>query len=350
MKRLYGLDVFRFIAAFSVIFFHYCFLGVIEGYYNSSVFNEVFFWGYFGVDIFFILSGFVILISTEKKNSGISFFLSRLKRIYPILILCSFVTMGTGLILGGDLKPMLPKFFNSLTFMSDFWNGELLTAVHWTLMVEIRFYILVAIVKQTKLWDKHKYKILLSWILFAIANKYMIHNDLLDKIFELQYSFHFVAGILLYLFFVKKEKAYEMLPIFALSIAMIFSRMSGYLSFIKDYKYAKLSFTNFDVLFFIILILAIFTYLTHTDKYLISKKFSITLGALSYPIFLLHGDFGFFIKREIFLNLSQKHAIFRCEPFIVVIELICVLILAYLILLISEKMLSLFKKKSSGGN
>lgn len=348
MKRLYSLDVFRFFAAFSVVFFHYCFLGVVEGYYSSSVFNQVFFWGYFGVDIFFILSGFVILISTEKKKNGLSFFLSRLKRIYPILILCSLVTIITGLILGGDLKPMLPKLFNSLSFMGDFWNGELLTAVHWTLMVEMRFYVLVAIVMQTKLWKKHKYKIMLSWILLAIANKYMINSSLLDKIFELQYSFHFVAGIIIYLFFIKKEKSYEMLPIFSLSIAMIFSRMAGYLSFIKDYKYSEIVFTNFDVLFFIILILAILTYITHTDKYLISKKFTTTLGAISYPVFLLHGDLGFFIKREIFLNLSSKYAIFNCEPFIVVIELVCVILLSYFILQISEKMLSLLKKVCGG--
>ena len=345
MKRIYGLDVFRFFAAFAIIFFHYCFLGVVEGYYSTSVFNQVFFWGYFGVDVFFILSGFVILISSEKHNSSISFLWSRLKRIYPILILCSLITMITGLILGGDLQPMLPKLFNSLSFVSDFWNGELLTAVHWTLMVEIRFYILVAIIKKIKIWDKHKYKVLSSWILFAILNNFVLKNDLIDKIFELQYSYHFTIGILLYLFFVKKERMYEMLPISSISIFMIFRRMTGYLSFIKDYKYSQLSYTNFDVLFFIIIIFAVLIYLINTNKYFISKKFSLMLGGISYPIFLLHGDLGFFIKREISLNLSNKCSLLRSELFIIIIELILVLIISYLIMLITQKMSSLCKKR-----
>lgn len=350
MKRLYGLDIFRFIASFGVIFFHFCFLGVIEGYYSQRLFNPIFFWGYFGVDIFFIISGFVILISAEKKNSAWSFLKSRMKRIYPVLILTSFVTIITGLILGGSLNEMLPKFFNSLVFISDFWDGSLLTAVHWTLVIEVKFYILVAITKKLKIWANHKYLIMVFWLFFAFINMYLLKLEILNDIFILEYSCHFVIGILLYLFFIKKERSYSMLPICSFAIWMLYRRMAGYLSFVKDYLYNEIPYTNFDILFFIIIILSVIIFLINCKDVPINKKLAIKLGTISYPIYLIHGDLGFFIKREIFLNLSTKYSIFRNEYFIVFIEIILVLLTAYIIVLITEKGGSLLKKIRGGRN
>ena len=66
-----SIQFLRFIAAF-LVFIHHIY--VIQGVETSL--------GYRGVDLFFVVSGFVIYIVTEKENKN--FFLNRLIRIVPM--------------------------------------------------------------------------------------------------------------------------------------------------------------------------------------------------------------------------------------------------------------------------
>ena len=60
--------------------------------------EEIFFFGFLGVDIFFVISGYVITLtlhkeySKDKKIKIISFYLRRIKRLFPSLICCIFFT------------------------------------------------------------------------------------------------------------------------------------------------------------------------------------------------------------------------------------------------------------------
>jgi peptidoglycan/LPS O-acetylase OafA/YrhL len=69
--RLQWLDYARFCAAFSVLSFHYLFMGATNGKIRSiSGFDPlggIAAYGYLGVDIFFIISGFVIIYSASEN-------------------------------------------------------------------------------------------------------------------------------------------------------------------------------------------------------------------------------------------------------------------------------------------
>ena len=95
-KRIPGLDLARFLAALGILAYHFCFIGVIEGFYAWDVFMPVAFWGELGVDIFFIISGFVILFSIENKRTASQFLSGRIIRVYPAFIICSVLTMIIG--------------------------------------------------------------------------------------------------------------------------------------------------------------------------------------------------------------------------------------------------------------
>ena len=80
-ERIRGLDGLRTLALFGVLLFH-MFPQKVSG-------------GYFGVIIFFVISGFLTAYSTVKKGrvSILSYYAKRMERIYPALILMLFISI-----------------------------------------------------------------------------------------------------------------------------------------------------------------------------------------------------------------------------------------------------------------
>ena len=84
-ERYYEIDLLRFLAAVGVMLFHYTFRGYAADDLSPLEFPllaEVFKYGSLGVDLFFIISGFVILLTAYNRDA-VSFTISRIIRIYP---------------------------------------------------------------------------------------------------------------------------------------------------------------------------------------------------------------------------------------------------------------------------
>ncbi|ELJ8480328.1 acyltransferase, partial [Vibrio cholerae] len=80
MKRNIILDLLRVLACLMVVFYHYFYYGPLVGQVAGKLMDSnIFAYGYLGVDIFFVISGFVIS-SSLKKNNIYSFFKARFKR------------------------------------------------------------------------------------------------------------------------------------------------------------------------------------------------------------------------------------------------------------------------------
>ncbi|MFW5387222.1 acyltransferase family protein, partial [Yersinia sp. 2542 StPb PI] len=77
----------RGIASLFVVFVHLKFL-INDTYAQKNLGDMLFSSGYFGVDLFFMISGFVIVYSTKNDNSIFSFSVKRLFKIYPVYIFC----------------------------------------------------------------------------------------------------------------------------------------------------------------------------------------------------------------------------------------------------------------------
>jgi peptidoglycan/LPS O-acetylase OafA/YrhL len=83
--RLLELDVFRGLAALAVVLFHYT--TVYERTYDHH--DEMLFdfsLGHYGVQLFFIISGFVIFMTLNRTKSALDFVVSRFSRLYPVRI------------------------------------------------------------------------------------------------------------------------------------------------------------------------------------------------------------------------------------------------------------------------
>ena len=96
--RYHEIGLLRFVAAFGVLLYQYVFRGYHHDHLSPvdyPLLGSIFQYGYLGVELFFIISGYVVLLSAYHKNVR-EFFLSRVIRLYPAFwiacTLCFIIT------------------------------------------------------------------------------------------------------------------------------------------------------------------------------------------------------------------------------------------------------------------
>ncbi|SMD20901.1 acyltransferase family protein [Lentzea albidocapillata] len=133
LKRFPALDGVRAIAALMVVFFHYG--------------GPQWLQGWLGVQIFFVLSGFLIttlLLREQARTGRISlrdFYRRRAFRILPVYLVVLLVT-AAGLLVAGQFwqNPLGRDFPLYLTFLNEFGHGGAY-GHSWSLGVEQKFYL-----------------------------------------------------------------------------------------------------------------------------------------------------------------------------------------------------------------
>lgn len=146
IRQVPGLDGLRGIAVAAVVLYH-AFPDRLPG-------------GFLGVDVFFVLSGFLItsLLLRERTATGrVSlkrFWLRRVRRILPMTLTALIVTTTIAGLIGGDTAVRLPEQFFSTAFFVNNWaqiamgqsyfadSAPSVTMHYWSLAVEEQFYLL----------------------------------------------------------------------------------------------------------------------------------------------------------------------------------------------------------------
>ena len=139
--RLYQLDIFRGIACLMVLLFHYT--SRYATVFNNEITTQLFDFKYggLGVDLFFIISGFVIFMSINKNKSPIQFITKRFTRLYPTFWICVIITFCIVSISDLDqYKRTLTDFMFNLTMVPDVFGAPRVDGVYWSLLPELVFY------------------------------------------------------------------------------------------------------------------------------------------------------------------------------------------------------------------
>ncbi len=158
-----GLDLVRFAAALLVVLYHYAFFawhepvgdtGLRAAIGTPAAFPRlvpVSWWGWVGVQIFFVISGLVICRSAERQSPA-AFLRSRVLRLVPALwvfaTLSLFVTL---LFSSAQPETLLAMYARSLVL---FPKGPWIDGVYWTLTIEAVFYA-VTLLLIAKGWFSH---------------------------------------------------------------------------------------------------------------------------------------------------------------------------------------------------
>ncbi len=192
-----NLQVLRGLAALLVVFHHSLTHFYIMGL-DWPVFEVIARYGFMGVDVFFVISGVVMAISTEKiqpgQRSGLNFMKKRFLRIFmgywPMLILAF-----------GVVFMYSPERFNEINWLGSVLlistrMNELLITPSWSLTYELLFYLLVGL---TVLWQlKYHLFLLLAVLVFIKVNSMPFGESQFLDIVLSPFIFEFLFGYYLW--------------------------------------------------------------------------------------------------------------------------------------------------------
>ena len=146
-ERQPSIDLLRFIAAMMVATMHWG-LEVgserYQGIYEVRIIGDLVKNGSFGVSIFFVISGFVI-IGTAQKYNAIEFIFARFIRLFPGLLISMLIVLIVGNHFIQPYEKPFTSFFHSIFLTYQVAGVQPLATLLWTLIIEIKFYIGVAI-------------------------------------------------------------------------------------------------------------------------------------------------------------------------------------------------------------
>ncbi|MGC9474340.1 acyltransferase family protein [Streptomyces sp. WG4] len=204
--RLRALDGLRLVAALMVAAYHYGGRGgaVAEAWGGSPArqfptLHGFFAYGCLGVQIFFVISGFVICMSGWGRSVA-SYCASRAARLLPAYwVAVVLVTAVFALpVVAYDAVSPSDALVN-LTMLQQPLGADRVLGVCWTLWVEVRFYALFALCVVLPGANRKRVVVFCAGWLLASALAEAAHEPLLDLVLMPEYAPFFIGGIGLYL-------------------------------------------------------------------------------------------------------------------------------------------------------
>ena len=152
-KRILELDALRAISCLNLLLFHFTYV-YANKYGFESPLGFSFPYGKYGVQLFFMLSGFVNAMTFVGKRSATDFMFARAIRIFPsywLVILVNVVLLSH---LPLFHTPSTGETIANLTTMPKLFGFENLEPVTWTLQIEMLFYATLIIMMLTNAFEK----------------------------------------------------------------------------------------------------------------------------------------------------------------------------------------------------
>jgi peptidoglycan/LPS O-acetylase OafA/YrhL len=282
--RFLELDALRGLAVLAVILFHYStkydqLFGHLQQPYPLD-----FKYGYFGVHLFFIISGFVIFMTIEKTGTIRMFAFKRFARLYPAYwfsVLLTFMVM-TLAALPGRLVSRRVLLVN-LTMFQGFLGFRDVDSAYWSLAIELAFYLLIALAACFK-WLKHAEIMGSLWLVLAVVlnlSGVTFQNPVIAqfKLFFLDYAAYFVLGMMFFKLHGRDHWRYHLVIGLALGYEVLFQ---GWL--------------NAGVMF---LFICIFHLMIHGKLGFLKHRAILFVGTISYSLYLVHQNLGYVLIRAL---------------------------------------------------
>jgi peptidoglycan/LPS O-acetylase OafA/YrhL len=305
--RYYEIDLLRFLAALAVVLFHFTFRGFHGDHLSPveyPVLGSVFKYGYMGVEFFFIISGYVVLLSAQGKTLS-QFFTSRVMRLFPaywvVCTLCFVVVRLFGPAVHAPgwsplLDAPLKGYLYSMTMLQSFFGVNSLDGVYWTLGYEISFYFLVAVLL-TFGWLRHLPWVLAGWLAYCALVGPTTAPTAFSLLLFPRYAPFFAAGMVFYLIQTHQAARWKLYGLLAAAFALgLRAALSRAAENAQNYHqpFSAAVVAGLFGLFFVVFLLIIYRKIN-----LGQASWAAFAGALTYPLYLAHHSMGYVVFQRL---------------------------------------------------
>lgn len=307
-QRILEIDLLRFVAAVAVVIFHWAFRGhAADGLtrMNYPGLEPAARYGYLGVELFFVISGFVILMSA-RSGSLRDFAVSRVVRLYPAFWFCCTLTFLVMVWFDPRAvpEPSVSQYLVNLTMFSGFLGVPSIDGAYWSLFVEMRFYLMVALVLALG-WMPHVERLLWIWLVIVVLQR-VVRTGPLWLVFNAEHAQLFIAGAVLYLV---HESGWTRSRVALLLGAVALVLRQGMLNIRDLTRHYGVEFSPVVVACVLIAIVGAMSLAATGRLAFIRTRWWLPLGAITYPLYLLHQNLGY-IAFDRWIDAASRHALF----------------------------------------
>ncbi len=226
-NQMGSIELLRGIASLMVCWFHLS-RGTSFFLPEGNWIRESGKWGYAGVHVFFVISGFIIPYSMHVKKYIISdfwvFLKKRIVRIEPpyiasivIIIALNYVSTFSPYYGGPPFSIDVFNILSHLAYLNIFTKEEWINPVYWTLAIEFQYYLLIALSFGLVSSTKTKVRMLFFAVFLGA-----VFLPVSDNSFLMSYTPFFLAGIVLFQLYCKIGSEIQNLFLLLLVLGTIF--------------------------------------------------------------------------------------------------------------------------------
>ncbi|MFF3977857.1 acyltransferase family protein [Streptomyces sp. NPDC055808] len=290
--RLAALDGLRLVAALMVVGYHYMALKSAWGHDPATIFptmHRFAQFGWLGVEVFFLVSGFVICMSVWGRTIG-DFAVSRVSRLFPaywvaVPLTALVIRMWPEV---SSIRSWDDVIVN-LTMVQAGNGTKDIDGAYWTLFVEIKFYVLMAIVVLCGVTYRNVLVFCGVWTV-AAALAPVLGTPALSAFAMPQYAPFFIAGIAFYLM-----RRFGSNPLLWGLVLFQFLLAQRYIRYRMASNLGRAAADHLPTWPVRLIIIAGFVMvgaiaLGALDK--VQWKWLSTAGAITYPLYLIHMFIG----------------------------------------------------------
>ena len=199
--RVEVLDLLRMIAVLAVIAFHFGYRGPATftgaGVALPDIANLAKY-GYLGVQLFFVISGFVIAYSAEGRTST----------AFAGFLFCMTATFLATLAFGAPrFDVTVSQWAANLLIAAPALYQPYMDSAYWTIVCEVIFYAWVYLLIACGLFRRRIDVVVLIWLALSLLNETALQSYAVRKLFLTDQSAFFAAGLLLYEIFKGRRDA-----------------------------------------------------------------------------------------------------------------------------------------------
>ena len=293
--RVEVLDLLRLFAVLAVLLFHYGFRGAAaDGFTAVSLpdLTPIAKYGYLGVQLFFIISGFVIAYSAEGRTAT-GFAIARIARIYPGFVFCMTATFLATLAIGAPrFEATALQWFANLFIVAPGLKQPFMDGAYWSIVYEITFYGWVCVLIAAGLFWRELGFIVVTWLAISICNESLLGSVALRRLLLTDQSAFFAVGLLLYEIYRGRWDRSVLLLLALATITAVNEALAG-AAWLRGHYHVTLD--NWVIAGLCLAAIALVWLSTRVRRLPLPPGLILAIGGLTYPMYLLHQHIGYML-------------------------------------------------------